>query len=846
MDPNSLDLELLRKELHRAIGELRKEKDLKSLQQDPILRQAAEEQAAYVKDRGRLTHRQDNARLRTPYKRVIREGGRHRPVGENLLRVYVERGMSYRALADSMASIWKHSPPHYANIKEEAFKRSGIAFSYDKEEQSLYAAQVFGGDPPSFDLQELPEPTSYQRFLSGLFPPCGAFDRKEGGGGISFANGHILVDDYRRGKRLFREEHPLYVRYKNFEFDCQSGLVEEEQKSYRLKERRKMIRDAKRYSDKDLPSVKLFGEQRFLDLFRSPDKMEADLALPREPFGKDSVYRTTLYFTHRGFVCKKIEMLDLRLRFDETMPYPELPFDTASVRYPSLVERSVHRDTVGVQLRFARNQERLPLDRAKAEMEKLKARQKDLHHFEVVVNASVEGSREENEALLKSRKEDLSRRLDSIFENGPSIRVRTKENWETFREDLEKRSLDSLAGLPKSELRDSVNARVEDPLIDSLLHRQRFLAIKAHLRRVERDSLDPSPINQKMVKRFNELLDGLRDTTKRDYEIASMLEEMSEIQKRLQKGHMLGHVKRSTLRRLRTGRFLRRMDHRTVQLGWILYRKALFRYKVLGELRVQELHRRLQRLARFKVLGRQGNEEKALLDMLDRDRIQRWVTVNALLSLRRSPLTASDPESFLLCFPKGDNSVRRSLCRGRKELDPGPERAMANIEAFAQWRGVNGVPDDTLEKLEIYANVQKLRLIYPMVEEHEQEVRKRLRTLDRYYTRGDRLSRDRRVRLAKFFYSFKHPDDALGVLGPLLEKGQAYPRAVGLALRIEWGRVKDQEEELELFREYRDRYRTQVFCESLKRYWQEGGDLRSLRGGKVREMLCNSCSMHLD
>ncbi|MFB6257279.1 MAG: hypothetical protein ABEH38_01180, partial [Flavobacteriales bacterium] len=155
-------------------------------------------------------------------------------------------------------------------------------------------------------------------------------------------------------------------------------------------------------------------------------------------------------------------------------------------------------------------------------------------------------------------------------------------------------------------------------------------------------------------------------------------------------------------------------------------------------------------------------------------------------------------------------------------------------------------PDDSLEWMEAYANVQSLRSIYPLVKEHEKEVRKRLRTLERYYTKEDRLSRKRRVRLAKFFYSFQHPDDALGILDPLIEGKHLHPRAIGLALRIEMDALTKQEEILELFQEYRDRYSKQIFCKSLRSYWQEGGDLRSLRSEKLRDILCGSCSMHLD
>ncbi len=147
------------------------------LEKDPILRKAAEVQASYVRSRERLTHYQDHSKARTPGKRVRREGGRHRPVGENLLRFFLSEGMNYRELADTLASIWKSSPPHYAKIKQDAFERSGLGFEYDERKGVLYIAQVYGGPEPDIQERELPEQTPYQSFISSIFPPCTPYRR---------------------------------------------------------------------------------------------------------------------------------------------------------------------------------------------------------------------------------------------------------------------------------------------------------------------------------------------------------------------------------------------------------------------------------------------------------------------------------------------------------------------------------------------------------------------------------------------------------------------------------------------------------------------------------------------
>ncbi len=656
-----------------------------------------------------------------------------------------------------------------------------------------------------------------------------------------------MIDPYRKGKRLLRDEHPLYVRYRNYSFDCRKGLVTDDEKVYRLKERRKMIRDAKRFSEKDLFSVKLFGEERYLDLFRNPEKMQVRFALPRIPFGEDSVYQSTLLFTSRRKVCRRIELLDLHLRFNESLPYPSLPFDTSSVRYPRVTKKKVLRDTVRRKIPFRRRLKKVPMDSLRSILREKRKGDWRIDSLEVMVTASLEGTKEKNRDLLKARKEHVSKKLDPLFpERSPSIRIDTLVDVEMFRRDLRGSSLDSLADRSKDSLRDHVNAHSEDPLIDSLLFRQRYITLRAVRKRVRVDSLDIEAMNRRMIDRFNQLLGGLGLSSKKDYEIRSMVDEMVKIQKVLQKGYLEGHVRRRELEGLKTRKVLERIGVKTPQLLRIRYRELMFRYLVLEELRTPDMFKRLQGLARLKVPSEKGDGRIRALEELDRDRVQRFVTSNALLLLRPYPLAASDPERFLLCFPDGDLTARRSLCRDRREGEAGPERAMQNINAFAQWRGVTEVPDDSLERMEAFYHVQSLRLIFPLVEEHEQEVRKHVRALERYYARGDRLSRERRVRLAKFIYAFQRNEAALRVLDPLLEGKDPYAPAIGLALRIETEGIMKENEMAEVLREYLAKYSQERFCKSLKVFWTEGGDLRKLRAWKTRELVCSTCSMHLD
>lgn len=139
---------------------VRRNHNLNALRNDSILYVAAADHAAYLKERSILTHYEKDISVKeTPAQRVKFHGGSNfSGLGENILFTYgfipikkkdggIEVNSTYDQLAFDMVDSWVHSPPHYKNLITPTYQLTGVAVSYDFENDKFYAVQLFGMIP---------------------------------------------------------------------------------------------------------------------------------------------------------------------------------------------------------------------------------------------------------------------------------------------------------------------------------------------------------------------------------------------------------------------------------------------------------------------------------------------------------------------------------------------------------------------------------------------------------------------------------------------------------------------------------------------------------------------------
>lgn len=143
--------------IYKKIDSLRAQKKLQGLLVNDKLKEAATMHVIWMKEKGKLSHIQNKNKTKTPQKRVALAGGNDSFVGENVAytlynvelrnkkgKAYINK--SYEAIANYLIYMWRHSKGHYKNIITKGYTTTGVAVDFDKEENKIYAVQVFGGE----------------------------------------------------------------------------------------------------------------------------------------------------------------------------------------------------------------------------------------------------------------------------------------------------------------------------------------------------------------------------------------------------------------------------------------------------------------------------------------------------------------------------------------------------------------------------------------------------------------------------------------------------------------------------------------------------------------------------
>jgi hypothetical protein len=138
-----------------GIDEVRNDHALTSLSNDSILYLASNDHAAFLKEFGRLSHKQVNNRPKfTPQLRAEFYGAVNYTVGENIAsmpfgtNVSMKSGkqistITYGGIAAAFVEGWVNSPGHYQNIILPEYEITGVSIAIDNKKGIVYACQKF-------------------------------------------------------------------------------------------------------------------------------------------------------------------------------------------------------------------------------------------------------------------------------------------------------------------------------------------------------------------------------------------------------------------------------------------------------------------------------------------------------------------------------------------------------------------------------------------------------------------------------------------------------------------------------------------------------------------------------
>ncbi len=150
-NPNLGYLEVL---ILEEVNTLRKRKRKPFLEADNMLQKAAQYHNNWMKETGKLSHKQPKRSMRSASDRVHHFDDSWTHIGENLQYIalsYTQRGrqqiledMTYREAVKRAVKNWIKSKGHYQNLIDKDYHYAGTAVIYDKKRKRIHITQVYG------------------------------------------------------------------------------------------------------------------------------------------------------------------------------------------------------------------------------------------------------------------------------------------------------------------------------------------------------------------------------------------------------------------------------------------------------------------------------------------------------------------------------------------------------------------------------------------------------------------------------------------------------------------------------------------------------------------------------
>ncbi len=499
---NSIDFHYLENLIKIGIDSLRAEKNLHPLAHDSILYLAAVDHAKYLLKTGEFSHNQKNSIKRTPHKRVLFYNGKHNMSGENIAKIYIFRPLfnyqnktinisDYKLAAIEFVEGWKHSKGHYKNIMTPEFNSTGVAVSYNKKTDEVFAVQVFGR---SNNIALNPEFNKYLR-LSDTSDKIQYKPHKRHAYNIKYPAKEKDIVLYNRirkrvfgNSRYYSSNNKLYLRLKNYNAadyffkKRKDGLLMEYVPFYLYRHKDLYYNYPSRKNNECIfngfvsePTYKkeIIGNKRKVKRKSRPFTVNLG-EIPNS--NSDSLNEMNVLILKRNRIVDVIyfqhscgEMINYLPDID----YIDLPFNVHETGYTPKAEK----DSLFLKVNFERNKTEVDpaiINQIKNYLSR--KNYKPLYAY-ITAYASVEGPANINTELYKKRAENISGIFKSYGSENFPVKILTKENWRLFNNQIRNTKYNFLTEKDTSYVKKFL--QLEQPLVDldKKLYAQRYLSV---------------------------------------------------------------------------------------------------------------------------------------------------------------------------------------------------------------------------------------------------------------------------------------------------------------------------------------------------------------------------------
>lgn len=503
IDPNHFNYELAQTLYIDQFNSFRAGIKSPLVEYDPILQKAAQDQANYCMKKNLVTHYQpETDKKYEPKKRVEFYHGNHAIVGENCLMTFLFQPMTdekskrpvviytYAQLAYALFQQWKNSPPHYANMVNGAYTRTGIALSIYDNKRVIYATQVFGCAPYT--------------------PPHV--------GGLKFSDTTWGVQEHVEGKcKSYGENEFLASIFSSY-------LVRYKDSIYEYYEDEKIIKSMLT-GPKDGLAVDLVFKNQFScplpNNLHPSTVFDGYMLKPkyRDELFKNDIYKNNELLTYLGTVppgASKKDMqvntiliqngMQCRYSFPVTFEQDilkDLPIYPQWCKAEGMITKGVSDLDREFEIPFEKNATKQDTFFFKKLKELLLVFDGTITSLEIDASSSVEGTEAINLELQNRRADFIEDFIRKNMKQQVAIKKHAIENWPKMYAQIRESGLTSIFGdTSKEALRKEVNKRMYEPMMSNWLNEQRVATIKLHLHKEYDDKTEarfmPMVLHDKM------------------------------------------------------------------------------------------------------------------------------------------------------------------------------------------------------------------------------------------------------------------------------------------------------------------------------------------------------------
>jgi len=474
LDAEDYNADILNEILRKEINKYRLKQKSDTLTFETILKNAADDQAAFMAQSGNAVYEQ-GGKKNTTGKRIMLYGGSDN--GEELVvKMPIKKGtelFTYGKVVDDIMFKWLSDKKGIIVLNDPKYMFYGIGSTLDDEHKKVYVSAVFGNyssyNAGSTRKDELSIPFTTKKY--GL--------KKIDDNICSRCNKFRNIDDLQRG--LYVKDGNIYFKYDNFKAlkkllkDPSDGIVVDVvQRAQYPCEGENIIDNnlvnkgvmLKRYKVSKLEKKNLVKVQ----------KNKVEVLIGPLPKGISDNYELNLLLVLEKRVCRTISPSFSEEGGVEYSNLIELLADTIVIgetEYKPAIENSI----LEFIIPFEKNKSNYKPEDIEPLIKKLKEPDFIINKLSIIAYSSIEGNDETNKALQKNRAESIVNALKSRQTKKVAYNITTGDNIEDFKHDVLGTEFANIANMSVSEAQEYISKNNLINKLEPILQKHRYAKI---------------------------------------------------------------------------------------------------------------------------------------------------------------------------------------------------------------------------------------------------------------------------------------------------------------------------------------------------------------------------------